>query len=272
MKEPPPPPTPPKPAPETHVDPAPPHPKPAPPPPPTKPPPPTIALVANSRVTKTNPLPVAMTPTATARTNDFVNNPKTGPAAVVTSRSTANVPISATATTVTTIRGVEGQHGPEIASATAIGGRGRVAGTGPQTASNVFNDRAPARSTGTSTGAVDPTKTGRTIATASAPPPQPPGSLAHPPQVISEPNANDYITADAKKNHIEGKVMVTVLVKASGVGQVVGLSGAGLGHGLDEASLTVARLIKWHPATDAAGHPVDAQVTIGVRFQSAGVE
>jgi hypothetical protein len=56
------------------------------------------------------------------------------------------------------------------------------------------------------------------------------------------------------------------------VGQVVGLSGAGLGHGLDEASLTVARLIKWHPATDAAGHPIDAQVTIGVRFQSAGVE
>jgi hypothetical protein len=61
-------------------------------------------------------------------------------------------------------------------------------------------------------------------------------------------------------------------VTAQGVGQVVGLAGPGLGHGLDQASLTVAKLIKWSPATDAAGHPIDSNITVIVRFQSAGVE
>ncbi len=91
-------------------------------------------------------------------------------------------------------------------------------------------------------------------------------------RVLSEPNANDFITEDAKKNHIAGLIRVKIHVLASGVGQVMGLSGPGLGHGLDEASLNVARQIRWRPATDATGKPIDSDITIGIRFQSAGVE
>jgi len=101
---------------------------------------------------------------------------------------------------------------------------------------------------------------------------KPAASLAQQAKVLSEPNPNDYITDDAKKNHIAGVIQVKVHVLASGVGQVVGLAGPGLGHGLNEATLTIARQMRWRPAMDANGHPIDSDIIVGVRFQSAGVE
>jgi TonB family protein len=46
---------------------------------------------------------------------------------------------------------------------------------------------------------------------------------------------------------------------------VVGLT-HGLGHGLDQSALNAARGIRFKPATDSSGNPVDFPTTITVHF------
>jgi protein TonB len=273
----PPPPPKPEPAP-TRVEP--PAPKPPPPPPPPRahqpPPPPPIALVANRRAPATTPLPVTIAINPAGHRNTVVNQP-VGPDTLSVSTRKAppsNAPIDMKATNVVNRKtpGTAAGNGPDIgALVTSSKTRASTFGNGPPTSALVVNKKGAPGGTGIGTDPSVPVNAKRTVA-ADRPPAANTGNLASAAKVLSEPNANDFITEDAKKNHIAGLIRVRIHVLASGVGQVLGLSGPGLGHGLDEASLNVARQIRWRPALDSSGHPIDSDITVGVRFQSAGVE
>jgi hypothetical protein len=207
--------------------------------------------------------------------NPVVNQPVGPDTMSVSSKKPApsNAPIDMKATTVVNRKtpGTAAGNGPDIgAIVTSTKTRATTYGDGPPTTSLIVSKKGAAAGTGTNTDVSIPVGAKRTVAV--APPAATPGSQAASAKVLSEPNANDFITEDARRNHIAGVIKVRIHVLASGVGQVIGLSGPGLGHGLDEASLNVARQIRWRPALDASGHPIDSDVTIGVRFQSAGVE
>jgi TonB family protein len=88
-------------------------------------------------------------------------------------------------------------------------------------------------------------------------------TMAHAPIVTSTPRP--VYTAEARAAHIEGDARVNVRFLANGSMQVLGLS-SGLGHGLDQAALTAAQGIRFKPATDTAGHPIDFTSTITVHF------
>jgi len=104
-----------------------------------------------------------------------------------------------------------------------------------------------------------------------APPPQPmathvASALSHPPTVLSKPRP--AYTAEASSLHIEGTVTVKVRVSASGAVTVMGVV-AGLGHGLNESAVTAAQGIRFKPATDATGNPVDWEGPVNIIFQIA---
>jgi hypothetical protein len=284
---PPPPPPPPKidPPPPPKPEPAPvrvepPAPKPPPPPPPPAakqpPPPPPIALIANKRAPAVTPLPVTTALTVNGHKNTVINQPVGPDTMSLTSKKAppSNAPVDMKATAVVNRKtpGTAVGNGPDIGSpVTSTKTRASTYGDGPPTSSLVVSKKGAVNGTGIGNDPSVPVGAKRTVAvtptaTTTA------GNLAAGAKVLSEPNANDFITEDARKNHIAGVIKVKIHVLASGVGQVQGLSGPGLGHGLDEASLNVARQIRWRPALDASGHPIDSDVTIGVRFQSAGVE
>jgi periplasmic protein TonB len=104
-----------------------------------------------------------------------------------------------------------------------------------------------------------------------APPPQPVAThlaspLAHPPSVLYKPKP--AYTAEASSLHIEGTVTVKLRVSASGAVTIVGVV-AGLGHGLDQSAVTAAQGIRFKPATDASGNPVDWEGPVNIIFQIA---
>jgi len=72
-------------------------------------------------------------------------------------------------------------------------------------------------------------------------------------------------SAEAKTLHLEGDAQVRVKFLANGSMEVQGLA-HGLGHGLDQAALDVAQGIRFKPATDASGNPVDFPTTVTVHF------
>jgi protein TonB len=72
-------------------------------------------------------------------------------------------------------------------------------------------------------------------------------------------------SAEAKALHLEGDATIRVRFLANGSVQVLGVA-RGLGHGLDEAALQVAQGIRFRPATDSTGKPVDYPTTITVHF------
>jgi hypothetical protein len=260
----------------------PPAPKPPPPPPPPRahqpPPPPPIALVANHRAPATTPLPVTVAVDPRGHKNAIVNQP-TGPdtlSKTMKKGPPSNAPIDMNATTVFNRKtpGNAVGNGPDLgAKVTSSKTRASEYGDGPPTSAVVVSKRGVAGGTGIGQ---DPSVAVNARRTAPVEPigsaPRATGAGATSARVLSEPNANNYITEDAKRNHVSGVIRVKIHVTSSGVGQVLGISGPGLGHGLDEASLTVARQIRWKPATDASGRPIDSDVVIGIRFQSAGVE
>lgn len=90
-------------------------------------------------------------------------------------------------------------------------------------------------------------------------------TLAKPPVVTYQPKAQ--YTAEATSLHLEGEAVVSVVFRANGSIDVVGLV-RGLGHGLDESALTVARGIRFKPAVDSNGQPTDFPTKIIVRFVS----
>jgi TonB family protein len=103
-------------------------------------------------------------------------------------------------------------------------------------------------------------------------PPQPPAarpaaasslSAATPPKVTFKPTP--AYSEEAKEQHIQGDAVVKVIFRASGTMDVIGLV-SGLGHGLDEPALQAARGVRFQPALDAGGHPIDFPTNIIVHF------
>jgi protein TonB len=103
-----------------------------------------------------------------------------------------------------------------------------------------------------------------------APPPPPPAAhaitaptSATPPKILYKPQP--VYSEEAKNLHLEGKAYVSVIFHANGTMEVVGLV-RGLGHGLDNAALDAAKGVRFSPALDASGHPIDFPTQIVVTF------
>ena len=109
------------------------------------------------------------------------------------------------------------------------------------------------------------------IASNTPPPPirqavQPTAVTKTNPQVIFKPKP--VYTADATAAHIEGVVQVKIHVSANGAvssAQVV----RGLGHGLDQSAVQAAQGIRFKPAADASGNPIDWDGVVSINFQLA---
>jgi protein TonB len=93
------------------------------------------------------------------------------------------------------------------------------------------------------------------------------GPVSKGPKVVFKPKP-EY-TADARTQHIEGTVTVSLRVSAGGAITVLGITN-GLGHGLDESARRAVEATRFQPATDASGHPVDWEGRVNVVFQLAG--
>jgi protein TonB len=279
---PPPAPKPPPPPPPPKVEQLPPPPKPLPatvtnePPAPLPPPPPPMALTRNVKAPPTTPLPFVAAVSVNGHKNTIVNQPVGMDTLSTTTRKgpPSNAPIDMHATNVVERKtpGNAVGNGPDLgASVTSSKTRSSIYGNGAPTSASIVSTKGSAGGTGTNPEArgVNGVRTVAPVAVASVREAAPMGSPA---RVLSEPNANSYITDDARKNHVQGVVRLRVRVLASGATQVIGLDGPGLGHGLDEASISVAKLIRWKPAQDASGRPIDTETVIGIRFQAAGID
>jgi TonB family protein len=88
-------------------------------------------------------------------------------------------------------------------------------------------------------------------------------SSATPPKVTYKPTP--VYTDEAKALHLEGKATVSVIFHANGTMEVLGLV-HGLGHGLDESALQAARGVRFQPALDATGRPIDFPTQIIITF------
>jgi len=78
---------------------------------------------------------------------------------------------------------------------------------------------------------------------------------------------NPVYTAEARSLKIEGEVVLEMSFGANGTLQVNRVV-SGLGHGLDEAAITAAKLIRFKPAL-RSGQPVDSVAIVHVKFQMA---
>ncbi len=90
--------------------------------------------------------------------------------------------------------------------------------------------------------------------------------VSHTPQVLYKPKP--AYTAEATTLHLEGTVTVKIHVSSSGSVTVLGVV-AGLGHGLDESAVRAAQAIRFKPASDAGGNPVDWEGPVNITFQIA---
>jgi TonB family protein len=72
-------------------------------------------------------------------------------------------------------------------------------------------------------------------------------------------------TAEARKLHVEGEVLLQVMFTATGQVKVLRVL-HGLGFGLDEAATRAAEKIRFSPAQHE-GHPVDSTATLHILFQ-----
>jgi len=83
--------------------------------------------------------------------------------------------------------------------------------------------------------------------------------------ILSKPNPSYSIEARTIK--LEGDVVLEVVFLASGQVQVIRVV-SGLGHGLDEAALQAAKLIRFRPA-QRNGQPVDFHAHVRIEFRLA---
>jgi len=88
-------------------------------------------------------------------------------------------------------------------------------------------------------------------------------SAATPPKVTYKPIP--VYSEEAKAMHLAGKATVRVVFHANGAIEVVGLV-HGLGHGLDESALEAARGVRFNPALDPGGKPIDFPTDIIITF------
>ncbi len=85
------------------------------------------------------------------------------------------------------------------------------------------------------------------------------------PKVIFKPKP--AYTAEATALHINGSVQVRIRVSASGTVTVLAVTRP-LGHGLDQSAERAAESMRFQPAVDASGHPVDWEGNVTVTFQT----
>lgn len=78
---------------------------------------------------------------------------------------------------------------------------------------------------------------------------------------------NPVYTDEARKQKLEGEVLLEVMFGANGQLQVIRVV-RGLGHGLDEAAIAAASKIRFKPAT-RTGQPIDSTAIVHVVFQLA---
>jgi TonB family protein len=90
-------------------------------------------------------------------------------------------------------------------------------------------------------------------------------AAVQPIEILFKPKA-EY-TAEAKALKLEGEVIVSVVFKANLEIQVLGVV-QGLGHGLDEKAVEVAKQIKFKPAI-SNGQAVDYPARVRIQFQMA---
>jgi TonB family protein len=143
------------------------------------------------------------------------------------------------------IRGVVASAGFGNGIGTATGGRAnsgapqRVQQSG--FGSVVASDKAPERRAATETAAFKPVI------------------------ILSKPNP--VYPPEARRLHIEGQVILSVLFEASGSLRVLKVE-QGLGHGMDEAAIQAAEEIRFKPA-ERDGRPVDSTALVHIIFQLA---
>jgi TonB family protein len=89
--------------------------------------------------------------------------------------------------------------------------------------------------------------------------------LTTPVEITFKPNP--VYTAEARSLKIEGEVLLEMSFGANGTLQVNKVV-RGLGHGLDEAATTAAKLIRFKPAL-RNGQPIDSVALVHVKFQLA---
>jgi len=92
-----------------------------------------------------------------------------------------------------------------------------------------------------------------------------PGVATNTPKVLWKPKP--AYTAEATALHINGVVQVRIRVSASGSVTVLAVTRP-LGHGLDQSAERAAESMRFQPAVDANGHPVDWEGNVTVTFQT----
>lgn len=90
-------------------------------------------------------------------------------------------------------------------------------------------------------------------------------AAVQPVEILDKPRP-EY-TEDARNMKLEGEVLLSVVFKANGQIQVLGVT-KGLGHGLDESAIRAAQKIRYKPAL-SSGQPVDFPATVHIVFQLA---
>jgi len=91
------------------------------------------------------------------------------------------------------------------------------------------------------------------------------GVASNTPKVLWKPKP--VYTPEATALHINGVVQVRIRVSASGTVTVLAITRP-LGHGLDQSAERAAQSMRFQPAVDASGHPVDWEGNVTVTFQS----
>lgn len=136
---------------------------------------------------------------------------------------------------------------------------------------------SPVKIAGLSNGVPGGTATGThgPVAVQIAPPQQAASAFAHPPAVatvaagtpprVTFKPAPTY-TEEARSLHLEGNVTLRIRVTAEGSVQVLGVV-HGLGHGLDQSAQQAAQAMRFSPAKDSAGHPIEWEGPVTVLFQ-----
>jgi TonB family protein len=89
---------------------------------------------------------------------------------------------------------------------------------------------------------------------------------AFPAEILSKPTP--VYTPEARDLHIQGEVLLEVVLSANGNLRVVRVV-RGLGHGLDDNAVKAAQQIRFKPATTKDGQPTDSTVVLHIIFQLA---
>jgi TonB family protein len=97
--------------------------------------------------------------------------------------------------------------------------------------------------------------------------PKSPASVARYEPVVITSKPEPVYTAEARRLHIEGDVVLRVVFTASGQVRILSVE-RGLGHGLDQAASQAAEQIQFKPAR-RDGQPVDTAATLRIVFQLA---